>query len=116
MTQIKIYLYDKENLLLANADVTFEDIDFGPITVKGFQIWKSQFQNKRLDGEKINIEPPSTRENPNVAKCQFIHLDNAEKWFDLMIQIYAAYKKEVDDKEKIIKNNFSSNPFSNSFN
>lgn len=112
MVQIKINIYDRQDSLLANADVTFEDTNFGPITVKGFQIWRSQFQNKRLDGEKINIEPPSTRLNSDVVKYQFVHLDDEGMWFKLMGQIFTAYKKELKDIEVIIKENFSSNPYS----
>jgi len=100
MVQIKIYTYDGLDSLLANADVMFMDLDLGPITVKGFQIWRSQFQNKRLGGEKINIEPPSTKSDPKVAKYQFVHLDVEEMWFELMTQIYAAYKKEISKWEK----------------
>ncbi len=103
MNKIKIYLYDdKENPLLANADVTFEDTTFGPVTIKGFQIWRSQFHNKRLDGEKINIEPPSTKPKYDLIKFRFVHLDDEEMWFKLMGQIFTAYKKEVNDNEVIV--------------
>jgi hypothetical protein len=101
MSIIKIFLNKTESRLLANADVTFESPEYGPVTAKYFQIWRSQFMNKKLDNDKINIEPPSTRSNPNVIKCEFLRLENENKWFELMYQIYSAYKDAVKAREGI---------------
>lgn len=102
MSIIKIFLNKTESRLLANADVTFESPEYGSITAKYFQIWRSQFVNKKLDNDKINIEPPSTKNNPNVIKCEFFRVEDEEKWFELMYQIYDAYKNAIKGKEEMV--------------
>ena len=85
--KIRIFIKNKNNLL-ANAIVSLETVYFGWITLKDFQIWRSQNLNSRLQ-EYINIKPLQR----NVyGKClDRVFFEDNEKWYELEAKIYDAY-------------------------
>lgn len=87
--KIKVYLKDKNNLF-ANVTISVQTVGYDFLTVKDFQIWKSNNLNERLQ-EYINITPPTKvifgRYIPRVF------LEKKEKWFELETRIYDAYLK-----------------------
>lgn len=84
--KIKIIIKDKPNLL-ANANISFDTVAFGSITIKNFAIWKSKHFNERLQ-EAINITPPSTRGFKYTA---IVFFENRDRWYELEQQIYDAF-------------------------
>lgn len=85
--KISIHFKDKEKLL-ANATICLETLEYGPLTIKGFQIWKSSQINDRL-GEAINITPPS---QPLYGRyITLLFFEDEQKWFKLERRIYDAY-------------------------
>lgn len=93
---IKITLKEKNNLL-ANATVVISTYDFGFITIKNFQIWKSKVYNERLQ-ENINIQPPGISRYGHYFPSIFI--ENNQKWYEMEREIYHAY---LDEKNKTNK-------------
>ncbi len=93
--KIKIYLKDKGNLL-ANVNVTIDTVEYGYLTVKGFQIWRSQKFNSRLQ-ENINITPP--RRKIYGAYIDLAFFDDVNKWYKLEARIYDAYHIAQTKKE-----------------
>lgn len=83
--------------LLANCDVTFETIDFGLITIKGFQIWKSNYLHPFFQ-EEINITPPTVRSNGKYVPLVFF--EGAVKWEEIRERIYSEYHKEISKAGK----------------
>ncbi len=77
-----------EGSLLANADVLIKTVDFGLINIKGYQIWKSNNMNKRLQ-ESVNITPPSRKMHGRYI--QLVYLENPDTWSALEARIYDAY-------------------------
>lgn len=90
MENVKIHIDVKnKGNLLANATISLDTVEFGPITIKNFQIWKSKNLNSRLQ-EYINIVPPSRR----AGFRKYISLVFFEKenlWFDIERLIYSKY-------------------------
>ncbi len=84
--KITILIRDK-NTLLANANVCFYS-DFGMVTIKGFQIWKSNVFNERL-GEGLNISPPSLQYKG--GRVQLVFFESKEQWYELERLIYSKY-------------------------
>lgn len=94
--KIKIVLKDKNNLL-ANANITIKTVAFGYVTIKGFQIWKSNKFNDRLQ-EPLNVAPPSKQAFGRYI--QIVFLEDAKRWYELESRIYGAYL-DVRNKSKI---------------
>lgn len=93
--------------LLANCDVTLETLDFGPVTIKGFQIWKSNHIHPRLQ-EEINITPPTVRSYGKYISTVFFNV--AAKWEGLEQGIYTEYHKEISKAGKEVANLDEVNP------
>lgn len=85
--KIKIDLKENKGNLLANAHVCI-DTEFGIVTIKYLQIWKSNFRNPRLQ-EYINIEPPSIK--VYGSKIFFVFFENKDKWYELEEKIYDQF-------------------------
>lgn len=99
MEKKKESVFDTENLkikilpknqskLIANVNIAINTVEFGFITIKGFQIWKSNLMNERLQ-EKINIAPPSLRMYGRYIS--FVHVEDKKMWLELEHLIYSAY-------------------------
>ncbi|HWA52328.1 MAG TPA: hypothetical protein VG895_04730 [Patescibacteria group bacterium] len=98
--KITILWKDKGNLI-ANANISIETVSFGFITIKGFQIWKSEVQNSRLQ-ESINITPPSKPMYGHYFKIVF--LENEKSWFELERRLYGKFLEKrikIQENEKI---------------
>jgi len=98
---LKITIILKNNpKLFANANVAINTVDFGFITIKGFQIWKSSIFNERLQ-EHINITPPNRQFMGHTISLVFI--ENRTLWFDLEEKIYSAFcqKRQPEIKEEV---------------
>lgn len=91
--KIRIFIKNKNNLL-ANAIVSIETVYFGWITLKDFQIWRSQNLNNRLM-EFINIKPLSR--NIYGKWLERVYFEDQEKWFELEQRIYDAYFKALNE-------------------
>src|SRR5690606_10089637 len=65
--------------LLANANISFRT-SFDWITIKGFQIWRSDHFNERL-GSKINVAPPS--KNAYGKYHTQVFFENSQKWYEI---------------------------------
>lgn len=85
--EIKINIKDK-GALLANADVVIQTQGYGAITIKGFQIWKSECFNRRLK-KYINIMPPSRRWYGKYIKIVFF--EDPLRWEKLEKEIFIEY-------------------------
>ena len=105
---IKIYLTNKDKPL-AKATVSLETIHFGPLTIKGFMIWRSDIFNERL-GDNINITPPSVKSRFKYIKQIFF--EDAVHWEIVEQRIYEAYRceggrptpsEEIIDLDKLAK-------------
>ena len=92
--KIRIFIKNK-NTLLANAIVSIETVYFGWITLKDFQIWRSQNLNNRLM-EFINIKPLSR--NIYGKWLERVYFEDPEKWFELEARIYDAYFKALNEQ------------------
>ncbi len=89
--KITITLKQKPPTLLANANVSINTVLFGFVTIKGFQIWKSQNFNERLQ-EAINITPPM---RPNFGRyIPLIFIENPNKWHELEMEIYSEFSNK----------------------
>lgn len=86
--KIKIILRDSKSNLLANANISINTIQFGFVTIKGFQIWKSHNLNERLQ-ESINITPP-TRQVYGHYRFQ-VFFEDKTKWPIMEEMIYNAF-------------------------
>src|SRR3989338_3273357 len=86
--KIKITFPKKITKLLANATVSLNTVEYGFITIKGFQIWPSPNMNTRLQ-EQINITPPSRQIYGKYMT--FVYIENPESWQRLEERIYDAY-------------------------
>ena len=95
--KIKIFFPKKESRLLANATVSIATIEYGFVTIKGFQIWISSNLNDRLQ-EAINITPPSRQIYGRYVP--FVFLESKESWYRLEERIYDAYHLAVSRKNK----------------
>lgn len=84
-----IFKKDKGNLL-ANATVSINSVEFGYVTMKGFQIWRSRIFNERLQ-ENINILPPTI--TPYGRPYTLIFFENPKKWQVLEEKIYSAFNQ-----------------------
>lgn len=93
--KIRIFIKNKNNLL-ANATVTLETVYFGFLTLKDFQIWRSQNLNNRLM-EYINIKPLSR--NIYGKWLERAYFEDPEKWYELESKIYDAYFKARNEQE-----------------
>lgn len=85
--KIKIMLKNKPKLI-ATANVSIPTIDFGYITIKGFQIWKSELLNSRLQ-EYINITPPSI--GAFGRWIIIIYFEDGKLWQKLESSIYGKF-------------------------
>ncbi|KKQ08913.1 hypothetical protein A3E66_04655 [Candidatus Daviesbacteria bacterium RIFCSPHIGHO2_12_FULL_37_16] len=94
IVKIRIFIKNKNNLL-ANAIVSLETVYFGWITLKDFQIWRSQNLNNRLM-EFINIKPLSR--NIYGKWLERVYFEDQEKWFELEQRIYDAYFKAINEQ------------------
>lgn len=79
-------LIKNKGQLLANATISFETVYFGLVTIKDFQIWRSQIFNSRLQ-DSINIKPPTGYSWTRVT----VFFEDKEKWSELELEIYNAY-------------------------
>ncbi len=93
--KIKIILKNKGNLF-ANADISIYANSYGFITLKGFQIWKSNVFNNRLN-DNINIQPAGKIAFGHFYKQVFF--EEKEKWYELEMEIYQEYLKVVNNKK-----------------
>jgi hypothetical protein len=90
---MKIQIKPKENSkLLANVDITIETQSLGELTIKNFQIWKSEILNSRL-GEKVNISPPTLGHLGNHFKIVFF--EEPDCWEMLEKVIWEKYTEET---------------------
>lgn len=92
---VKIKIKDGGRLL-ANADITIDTIDYGKVTIKNFQIWKSPIQNHRL-GERVNISPPSVGSGGLHYKTIFF--EDMTQWGIVEEKIWKAYQDTVSSGE-----------------
>ncbi|OGM14752.1 hypothetical protein A3A76_04100 [Candidatus Woesebacteria bacterium RIFCSPLOWO2_01_FULL_39_23] len=92
--KIRIFIKNKNNLL-ANAIVSLETVYFGWITLKDFQIWRSQNLNNRLM-EYINIKPLSR--NIYGKWLERVYFEKPESWYELESKIYDAYFKAINEQ------------------
>lgn len=90
--KINIILKNKNNLL-ANATISIYTSDFGFITIKGFQIWKSKIYNERLR-ENINIQP--TGKYAYGRNIELVFIEDRQKWYELEQEIYLAYADKTN--------------------
>lgn len=90
MENVKIHidLKNKENLL-ANATISLDTVEFGQITIKNFQIWKSKNFNSRLQAN-INIAPPSIRAGFRKYLA-LVFFEKENLWFEIERFIYSKY-------------------------
>lgn len=87
--KIKITIRDGKKIL-ANANVYFETVAFGFVTIKNFVIWSSQKNNERLHAF-ANIEPPAY---PAFGKYHSLaFFESATKWEILEKLIWTEYLK-----------------------
>lgn len=87
---IKVFIKDKGNLI-ANSNVSINTVLFAFVTIKGFQIWRSDCFNERLQ-EKINITPPT---RPAYGRyIPQVFFEDKNKWFELEQMIYNAFNTE----------------------
>lgn len=98
--KITIILKQKPPTLLANANVSINTILYGFITIKGFQIWKSQNFNERLQ-EAINITPPMRLIYGRYISLVFI--ENPSKWHELELEIYNVYSSKRNNSQNRIE-------------
>lgn len=97
--KITIIIKDKPNLL-ANANMAIPTLDFGYITIKGFQIWKSNNLNSRLQ-DYVNITPPSIK--AYLRWNNIVFFESEDKWVEIEQIIYDNYCQR--------KGNLSNEPF-----
>lgn len=106
--EIKIFLKRNKGNLLANASVSILTTDFGFVTIKNFQIWKSNLFNSRLQ-DKINIVP--TNKYSFGHTFQLVFFEDENSWFELERIIYKAFANEkseeidLDDVDKELSGN-----------
>ena len=94
--KINIKIQNQVNLL-ANASISLLTDGYGWITIKGFQIWKSNVLNTRL-GENINIKPPSQK-NPFGKYITIVFIEEPKFWEKMEGEIFKAYKdKQIDER------------------
>ncbi len=86
---IKVFLKEGDSRLIATATVSVSTVDFGYVTIKGFQVWKSENLNGRLQ-EYINITPPTTM--IKGGRIYLIFFEDREKWYGLEERIYDAFR------------------------
>lgn len=91
--KISIFLKENKGNLLANATVSVDTLQFGYITIKGFQIWISRIFNERLQ-DKINIQPPTKLAYGRAHQQVFI--EDKQKWFLLELEIYNLFLKSKE--------------------
>src|SRR3972149_8104473 len=95
--KIRVFIKDKGNLL-ANATISLETVYFGFITIKNFQIWRSQNLNS-TGQENINIKP--LQRNVYGKWLDRVFFEDTEKWYELEAKIYDAYfmaRSKTNDK------------------
>lgn len=85
--KIVVFLKDKPKLL-ANATITLNSAEHGPLAIKYWQIWKSDNMNERLQ-EKINVQPPSI--NMYGKYHPVIFFKDKDQFFAIEERIYDAY-------------------------
>jgi hypothetical protein len=85
--KIRIKLKKNSPKLLANADLIFNS-HYGFITIKDFQIWRSDYFNERVQA-KINIKPPSRNNYGHYTP--YIFIENENSWHDIERLIGSAY-------------------------
>src|SRR3989344_8502223 len=88
--KIKVFIKDKGNLI-ANANVSINTVLFSFVTIKGFQIWKSDRFNERLQ-EQVNITPPTKQTYGRYTPQVFF--EDKNKWFELEQMVYDAFNTE----------------------
>ena len=105
--KINIKIQNQVNLL-ANATISLLTDGYGWITIKGFQIWKSNILNARL-GENINIKPTSQRNNFGKY-ITIVFIEGPEFWEKMETEIYQAYldklKNELPVEDIVIPDDF----------
>lgn len=90
-----------KNNLLATANVCLATTLFGDLNIKGFTIWKSDLENKRLQ-EPINIKPPSVRSYGRYREVVFFEDEN--HWFEIERKIYGKFievRTKIESEEEI---------------
>ena len=92
--KIKVFIKDKNNLI-ANANVSLNTLDFGFVTIKGFQIWRSNVFNQRLN-EQINITPPTKQTFGRYT--QQVFFEDKDKWYELEAKIYDVFNNDRNKK------------------
>ena len=95
--KVKIFFPKKKSKLLANATVSINTIEYGFLTIKGFQIWPSSVMNGRLQ-EYINITPPSVQLFGKY--CPFVFIEKVKDWENLEHYIYSAYLKASSERSE----------------
>lgn len=93
---VKIKIKDGEKLL-ANADISIDTLEFGKLTIKNFQIWRSPVKNRRL-GENVNVSPPSVG-NLNMH-FKTIFFEDMTQWENVEQRIWDAYQSALDSGNK----------------
>lgn len=88
--KINILIKKDKGNLLANANVSIPTQQFGIVTLKDFQIWKSSIHNERL-ADNINIQPPGIMIYGHFRSKAFF--EDKESWYRLEFEIYQSYTK-----------------------
>lgn len=96
--KIEIKLKNKAKLL-ANADIQFLTKAYGWISIKDFQIWKSENLNQRL-GEFLNIVPPTVR-TYGGKYMKRVFFEDEKKWELIEKSIFDEYKKKEAENAPI---------------
>lgn len=99
--KINITLQNKGNLL-AKAVISLNTIEFGFVTIKGFQIWKSKVFNERLQ-EAIYIQPTIKLAYGHAYPQVFF--ENNQKWLDLEMKIYETFIEERSNSQSKMNTN-----------
>lgn len=94
--RITIILKENKGNLLANAHISINTAEFGFVTIKGFQIWRSKNFNERLQ-EAINIQPPTKSSYGRPYK--FVFFEDKKLWCELELIIYEEYIKARSKNE-----------------
>lgn len=104
--KIVIFLKDKPKLL-ANATITVQSMEYGQVSIKNWQIWKSDNMNERLQ-EKINVQPPSI--NMYGKYHPVIFFQDKDQFFQIESRIYDAFCKARTTREDHKPNNENVDP------
>lgn len=97
--EVKIIPKNIKNLI-ANANIVLQT-DYGKVTIKGFQIWRSSFIHDRFQ-ERINITPPCAMKYGKIFP--YVFFEDKQSWLLIEEEIYNKYnlsKKNGTEKKTV---------------